>query len=391
MYRNILVCLDNSDHSNAGADLAVAIARSSEARLTGCHVYAARLHNSRFIEMEDGLPEAYRNEAALKNTREVHDTLITRGLRIISDSYTAVFQARAGCSGLDAGGVSREGKNFEEIAREAVETDYDLVVLGLLGLGRTGTSSIGSVAERVVRRVRKDILVSQDGFETGRGIMAAVDGSPASFGGLLAALELADVFGFEVEAVSAFDPMFHQTAFRSIAGVLTEEAGRLFRFAEQERLHDEIIDKGLARIYRGHLDTAESIASSKGRKIKTTLLSGKASDEIIKHARKTRPFLLALGRTGAHATDGLDIGSTTENCLRQVPCHVLVSAKEFAPEPTARKDAPAWTEEALGVLSRIPKFASGIVKGLVEEAARNEGVREITPEFMRKVRKNIGP
>ncbi|MBE7415353.1 MAG: universal stress protein [Deltaproteobacteria bacterium] len=389
MYRNILVCLDNSDHANAGADLAIALARSSDARLTGCHVYAARLHNSRFMEMEDGLPEAYRNEDALKNTREIHDTLITRGLEIISDSYMAVFQARARCSGLDAGGVSREGKNFEEIVKEAGEAGYDLVAMGLMGLGRTGTSRIGSVCERVVRRVRKDVLVSRERLETGRGIIAALDGSPASFGGLLTALELSDVFGFEVEAISAFDPVFHQAAFRSIAGILTEEAGRLFRFREQERLHDEIIDKGLARIYRGHLEAAERLAASKGKKIKTTLLSGKASDEIIKYARKARPFLLVLGRTGAHAVEGLDIGSTAENCLREVPCHVLVSAREFAPVPAAPKDAPAWTKGALEVLSRIPKFASGIVKNMVEDAARKEGVAEITPEFMRKVRKNI--
>src|SRR3990170_1946727 len=388
MYGEILVCLDNSAHSMTASELAVSIARASSSTLTGLHVYAARLHNARFQEMEDGLPQEYRREEEIKNTREVHDTLITKGLRIISDSYTAVFLAKAEKAGIAARGVSREGKNFEEIVKEAAEGTYGLISMGRFGLGKTESDRIGSVAERVVRRARTDILLAQEGIDTGKGIAVAIDGSPASFGGLLTALHLADVFNCEVEAISAFDPMFHQTAFRSLAGVLSDEAGRLFRFREQEKLHDEIIDKGLAKIYRNHLDTAERLAASRGKRIRTTLLSGKASDEVIKHVRKTRPFMLVLGRVGAHAIEGLDIGSVTGNCLREVDCHVLVSSREFSPELPGN-DALAWTEEAALILSRIPQFARGVVRGMVEDAARKRGLNEVTPEFMRKVRKSM--
>lgn len=388
MYRRLLVCLDNSDHSNSAAKLAISIAAENGARLAGLHVYAARLHNSRFLEMEDGLPPEYRKEEKLKSTREVHDSLITRGLRIISDSYTAVFQAIAKSAGLDAQGVSREGKNFEEIVAETNEADYDLVLLGRLGLGTTATSRIGSVAERVVRRVWKDIIIA--GKEDNEGpILVAIDGSPSSFGGLAAALELSKVFKRPVEAVAAFDPVFHQAAFRSIAGVLTEEAGRLFRFTEQERLHDEIIDKGLAKIYKGHLEAAERTASSLGTTIKTTLLSGKASDEIIKYARKVRPFITIFGRTGAHAAAGLDIGSTAENCLRELDCHVLISSNEFTPEPKKPADSIEWTKEAEEVLDRVPQFARGIVRNMVEDAARKGAVKTVTADFMREVRKRM--
>lgn len=389
MYRHLLVCLDNSDDSNSAASLAIMIASARGACLTGLHVYAARLHNSRFLEMEDGLPPEYQKEDRLKNTREVHDTLITKGLRIISDSYTAVFQTMARSSGIEAAGVSREGKNFEEILAEADDARYDLVALGKLGLGATGTSRIGSVAERVARRIKKDILIAQDGPAGEGPILVAVDGSPFSFGGLATALELSKVFNRPVEAVAAFDPVFHQAAFRSIAGVLSEEAGRLFRFSEQERLHDEIIDKGLARIYRGHLETAERIATSLGFSIKTTLLSGKASDEIIKYAQRTRPLMAVFGRKGAHATTGLDIGSTAENCLRELSCHVLISSRELVPQPQRAPDALDWTREAEGVLERIPQFARGVVRNMVEESARKKGVKNVTAAFMREVRKKM--
>lgn len=391
MYKHLLVCLDNSDHSNSAASLSIAIASARGALLTGCHVYAARLHNARFLEMEDGLPPEYRKEEELKNTREVHDTLITKGLRIISDSYAAIFQTRAAAAGIEATGVSREGKNFEELLTEANEGGYDLVAMGRLGLGALPTSRIGSVAERVARRIRKDLLVS--GSTDGVGpILVAIDGSPASFGGLKTALELSRVFGRPVEAAAAFDPVFHLSAFRSIAGVLTEEAGRLFRFNEQEKLHEEIIDKGLARIYRGHLDTAGRIAASMGFSVKTTLLSGKASDEIIKHARKTSAFMAVFGRTGAHATRGLDIGSTTENCLRELDCHVLISSNELVPDIQQAASAPSaidWTDEADGILRRIPQFARAIVKNMVEDSAREKGLTSITASFMREVRKRM--
>ena len=388
MYKHLLVCLDNSDHSNSAVSLSVAIASASGACLTGCHVYAARLHNARFLEMEDGLPPEYRKEEELRNTREVHDTLITKGLKIISDSYTAVFLSSAAAAGVQAIGVSREGKNFEELLTEADDGGYGLIALGRLGLGALPSSRIGSVAERVTRRIRKDILIAGS-IDFDGPILVAIDGSPASFGGLKTALELSRVFNRPVEAVAAFDPVFHQSAFRSIAGVLTEEAGRLFRFNEQEKLHEEIIDKGLARIYRNHLDTAGRIASSLGFSIKTTLLSGKASDEIIKHARKVSAFMAVFGRTGAHATAGLDIGSTTENCLRELACHVLISSSEFVPEMKQAPSSIDWTDEANEILSRIPQFARGIVKNMVEDSARNKGLTTITASFMREVRKRM--
>lgn len=389
MYRHLLVCLDNSDDANSAAALAIAISSAAGARLSGLHVYAARLHNSRFLEMEAGLPAEYQGEEKLRNTREVHDSLITKGLRIISDSYSTVFQAAARSSGVEALGVSREGKNFEEILAEAIEGGYDLVCLGRLGLGATPTSRIGSVAERVARRADRDILVASSLSPQDGPILVAVDGSPRSFGALAAALELSKVFNRPVEAVAAFDPVFHQAAFRSIAGVLSEEAGRLFRFSEQERLHDEIIDKGLARIYKGHLDTAARFAQSVGASIKTTLLSGKASDEIIKYAQRSRPFMAVFGRTGAHATASLDIGATAENCLRELPCHILLSSKELALRPSEGPGTIEWTAEAEGILGRIPSFARGIVRNMVEESAKREGVRQIDAAFMREVRKRM--
>ncbi|MBI3108875.1 MAG: universal stress protein, partial [Candidatus Rokubacteria bacterium] len=62
MYRHICVPVDNSEHANRAIDLAVDLGQAFGAKLTGVHVYAGRLHDSRFKQMEYTLPERYRQE-----------------------------------------------------------------------------------------------------------------------------------------------------------------------------------------------------------------------------------------------------------------------------------------------------------------------------------------
>jgi nucleotide-binding universal stress UspA family protein len=392
MYKNLLICLDNSDAANRAADLGISIAASTGARLTGCHVYAARLHNERFRQMEAGLPERYQVPGEIERQREVHDTLITKGLEIISDSYLSVLHAKASGVGLEPKGVSREGKNYFEIVAEAEEGGYDLVLMGATGLGETARGRTGSVAERVARRVRTDLLITREAEADGDGgIVVAIDGSPRSYGALKAAMGMSKTLNRPVEAISAFDTDFHYTAFRSIAGVLTEEAARMVKFSEQETLHEEIIDHGLERIYNGYLDTAKRIAAGMGEEISTKLLEGKGTDEVIKYVSDRKAALLVAGRTGAHASGGLDIGSVAENCLREASVDLLLVAGEYAAdEETASVDKPAWSDEARKVLARVPGFARPMAALMVEEAARNEGIGEITVEFMQLVRKRMG-
>src|SRR5439155_519230 len=157
------------------------------AKLVGSHVYAAKMHDKRFKQMEAGLPEEYHDENELERQRQIHDSLITRGLQIITDSYLDIVDKKTAEANIPVERRSLEGSHF-------------------------------------------------------------------SFGGLKTALALGKALNKPVEAVSAFDPYFHYAAFHSISGVLNEEAGKVFRFKEQEKLHEEIIDSGLAKIYQAHLD-----------------------------------------------------------------------------------------------------------------------------------------
>src|ERR687891_811949 len=265
MYKHIYVPVDNSDHSNRAIDLAVELGRAFGARLTGCHVYAARLHDYRFKQMEYTLPEEYKDEHELERQRKIHDSLIAMGLQLISDSYLDVMERRAAEAGIPFERRTYDGRTFQPLVDDICSSHYDLVIIGALGMGAVKDSLLGSVCERVVRRITTDTLVVKDvrpwaEQQTGS-VVDGGEGSPQSFAALKAAIAFGKAFARPVEAVAVYDPYLHYAMFNSIVGVLSERAAKIFRFKEQEQLHEEIIDTGLARIYQSHLEIAKKVAA----------------------------------------------------------------------------------------------------------------------------------
>ena len=282
MYKTIYIPVDNSDHSNTAVDVGVEFAKTFGSKIVGSHVYAAKMHDKRFKQMEAGLPEEYHDEKELDRQRQIHDSLITRGLQIITDSYLDYVDKKCNESNLPIERKSLEGRNWKVLVEDINTNAYDLVIMGALGVGAVKDSVIGSNTERVIRRIRNSdmfIIKNTEPMNNGK-IVVAVDGSPYSFGGLMTGLALGKAFNRPVEVISAFDPYFHYAAFHSISGVLNEEAGKVFRFKEQEKLHEEIIDSGLAKIYQSHLDVSREIAQAEKTDVKTTLLDGKAFEKI---------------------------------------------------------------------------------------------------------------
>ena len=270
MYKSIYVPVDNSDHSNRAVACAVALGKAFSAKLVGCHVYAAKLHDYRFRQMEYTLPEEYIDEVELERQRKIHDSLITMGLKLISDSYLDGMSRLCGESGLEFEPRMMDGKHHIEILKDLAGSQHDLVVIGALGIGRARDSVIGSVCERVARQSDRDVWVVKHVPEPGEAerdtILVGIDGSPQSFGALMTAIDLARTFGKKVEAIAVYDPYLHYSVFNGIVNVLTEQAAKVFRFEEQNQLHEEIIDTGLAQIYQSHLEVGERMASEDGRR-----------------------------------------------------------------------------------------------------------------------------
>lgn len=380
-YQAILLAVDSSDHANRGIGEAAAVAGTSDAQLTAVHVYAAAMHDMRFRQMEGGLPEPFREERELERQRDVHDDLIRRGLAVITDSY--LEQAERVCKewGLRFAGCSLEGKNYRALVTEANSGRHDLLVIGALGLGAVPGSRLGTVCRRVVRRTAIDALVIKEPQRSLRDgpIVVALDGSTRSYGGLMTALALARDWNVAVHAVAAYDPHYHYVAFNRIAGVLSEEASKVFRFKEQERLHEEIIDSGLAKIYQGHLEIAKTIARDHDREIEAQLLAGKPHAVITQYLRQVKPSLLVIGKLGIHADADLDIGGNAENLLIDADCAVLLSQREHRPRVDIVADvAISWTKEAQAQMQKVPSFACNMAKMAVLRYAQERGHTVIT-------------
>ncbi len=384
MYKSIYVPVDNSEHSNRAIACALALGKEFSAKLVGCHVYAAKLHDYRFRQMEYTLPDEYIDEVELERQRKIHDSLITMGLKLISESYLDGMSRLCKESSIEFEPRMMDGKHHVEILKDLVGSQYDLVVIGALGIGRARDSVIGSVCERVARQSDRDVWVVKHVPEPGEAerdtILVGIDGSPQSFGGFMTALDLARRFGKKVETIAVYDPYLHYAVFNGLVNVLTEQAAKVFRFEEQNQLHEEIIDVGLAQIYQSHLEVAERMASEEGVEIKKTLLDGKPFQKIVDYARKTNPWLIVLGRIGVHSPKTeTALGSNVENILRGAPCDVLLSTRLEVPRIDVRaEETIRWTPEAEARMKHVPEQVKGIARTGVLRLALEKGHSVIT-------------
>ncbi len=384
MYKTIYVPLDNSEHSNACVDIAVTLGKEMGATLIGSHAYAAKMHDYRFKQMEFTLPDEYLEEQELERQRKIHDSLITMGLQLISDSYIDVMEKRCEAEQLPFERKMYDGRNFQVIVDDIKASNYDLMILGALGMGAVKDSVLGSVCERVIRRTQVDTLVVKQPVplsevEDGP-IVVGIDGSPQSFAGLQTAIELGNQFNKPVEAVGVYDPFLHYVMFNGIVGVLSEKAAKVFKFKEQEALHEEIIDTGLAKIYQSHLEVARRVAAESGVDLRITLLPGKAFEKMLHYVRERQPWLLVLGRIGVHSDDTMDIGSNAENLLRLAPCNVFLASRKFVPPMDVKaEESIVWTEEATTWIDeRVPPLVRGIARTAVHRYAFERGHSVIT-------------
>lgn len=390
LYRKAVIPTDNSELCHAGINWGLEFAREWGTVLVGNHVYAARLHDDRFRQLEVGLPARFQTDREIARQRNIHDKLIETGLILISDSFLDVLDKRGEENDLEVERKLMEGIHFEQLAKDINKSDYDLVIMGAHGIGQTKRSLIGQVTARVARLITTDMLVMKQSERSLRGgkILMCVDSSAYCFMALRKALRLAEDFGATVHCVSAFDPFYHYAAFDNIRYVLSHQAGKVFKFEEQEELHNNIIDRGLKKVCEANLMRAQKIADEEGVEITTEVLVGKPFAKIVDVCERDKYDLTIMARWGAHHVEGADMGSNTDNLLRLVPTNLLIvgaiDAKPYdIPTLEDYEEEPLdWDDDALKLILRAPPFAQMMAKVSVEEYARNEGYEHITLDLL---------
>jgi nucleotide-binding universal stress UspA family protein len=443
MYREVLVPVDNSQHSDWSVDQALGICSQFGGRLTGTHVYAARLHDVRFRQLETGLPAQFQTPEEIKRQRKVHDKLIEKGLQLISDSFLDQVERRCTARSVPLRRQLLEGINYEEIIKEVNQgegqlpsligfdpniaanydggdrvrsdvqlgadgrilgeaespeeklagqsrRDYDLVVMGAHGIGRQPYSQLGGMVTRALRGIEKDtLIVRTEAPLNGGRLLVCVDGSAYSYRSMRVALELAQAFGATLYVCSAFDVEYHHAVFNNIKDVLSVRASKVFKFEEQEELHNNIIDKGLLKLSQANLKRAEVMAREfPDVPLVTQILIGKPFQVALQWIEEIEPSLLILGRHGAHRIDGTAMGSQVENLVRLAQCNVLITGTiGIKPEevPWIEEDGEAglpWAPDAEVRILRVPPFAQGIARRAVEEFTMDQGGDIVTSQWL---------
>jgi nucleotide-binding universal stress UspA family protein len=139
-FKKILIATDGSDNSKNAVNSGIEIAKINNA-----DVYAV------YVIPPVSAPAAQRGRSWAESIRQ---DLTEDGKKATKD----VEDAAKG-TGINVETILLEGNPSEEIINFAEKNDMDLIVLGSLGKSGIEKFLIGSVAEKVVRNAKKQVLI----------------------------------------------------------------------------------------------------------------------------------------------------------------------------------------------------------------------------------------
>ena len=201
------------------------------------------------------------------------------------------------------------------ILERAEALDADLIVTG--SHGRTGFSRVllGSVVESLLHRSRRPVLVVPSHLEASRRarpagfarVLCAVDFSADSLSGLAYALSIAE----EADA--------HLTLLNVIEKPPELEHSPLEPDFDIERYHADAQAKQLTKLNALVPATASNYCT-----VRTAVLEGSASREVLRQALVQEADLIVMGVHGRNALDLAVFGSNSKDVIVKAHCPVLV-------------------------------------------------------------------
>ncbi len=208
----------------------------------------------------------------------------------------------------------REGDPWREIERAAAEMEADLVVLGTHGRSGIERLVIGSVAEKVIRRLPCPVLtVSHEEARTWAApglvsrILCATDFSEMSAEALRVALAFAEKHRASILLLHVVEsvPDLDAAAHRALV-----DMGSLRR--ELERRATERVRRIVADAAAPHIG------------IETRVVTGCAYKEILHLAVEERIDIIVMGAQGHGVFEHLLSGSNAQHVIRAATCPVLI-------------------------------------------------------------------
>ena len=201
----------------------------------------------------------------------------------------------------------RQGDPVKQILSETQEGRYDLTVIGALQGGGLTQQLLGSVAQKVVRRIGTSVVVV-------RNIGASLERVLICTGGTDVAVPVIETGGWLARAAHAQVTLLHVTC--PAAGMYTGLD------AIEETLSQLLqTDTPTAR----HLRHGAEILERHQVAVELRLRQGIAADEILRETREGDYDLVVIGASGAagRLREWL-LGNVTRQIVEHSPCSVLV-------------------------------------------------------------------
>ncbi len=200
------------------------------------------------------------------------------------------------------------GHPADAIVRTAVRQKADLIVMGSRGLTDVRAFLLGSVSRKVVMHAECPVLLIKKRVPVLRRVVVGVDGSKDAWAGVEYLLQMPVPEAAQITVVSVVQPLPIDTS---------QEALTLSAFLEQ--LRTPLLKKAQSVAKRA----AEHIQKA-GFEVKSAVVHGHPSHEIVKIAEAERADLVVVGSRGLTGTTRFLMGSVSDGVIKYAPCAVLV-------------------------------------------------------------------
>ena len=271
---SMLIATDGSVHADVATECSAWLVSRLGGRVTALYVIDARRLTGHFIKHIAEVLESFPSEGIVERVRDYYRRQGEEALK----RATGICERH----GVKCETKLQTGNVVKVIADES--TKADILVIGERGEDEEfETGFIGSVSEKLVRKINRPVLLTGLEVRDFRRALLAYDGSEGAREAMKMLALLATRLGLEVDAVQMIEGE-PTTALREVTSYFKD--------------------------YPVHLSTH--------------YLVGDSHSLIIDHAKESRCDLMVMGAYDNSMADSLALGTTTDYLIRNSPVPVLV-------------------------------------------------------------------
>jgi nucleotide-binding universal stress UspA family protein len=272
---SLLIATDGSVYADVATECGAWLAARLRARITVLYVIDARRLAGHFIRNISEILESFPSEGIADRVRDYYRK---QGNEALKRAASICERYRVTCQ------TDLQTGNVVKIVADA-SVDADLLVIGARGEDEEfETGFLGSVAEKLVRKVNRPVLLTGLQFREFRRALLAYDGSAAAREAMKMLARLAAALEMDVDAVQMVEEGDSTTALKDVVSYFKNYPVRL----------------------------------------STHYLTGDSHAVIIEHAKEIGCDLMVMGAYDNRLADSLALGTTTDYLVRNSPAPVLV-------------------------------------------------------------------